>query len=84
MVIGICCISPLYNIRVFVLCAQFSLLASLVMLVTCRSVSFSGDLHHIYFLDMDMDDSVALKVFYYCIGIGLISHPQALICLHIF
>ena len=43
---------------------QFILLATLVVMVTYRAVPFSGHMHHIYVLDLDMDNDVAFLVSY--------------------
>ena len=76
-------LTPSYKIQILLLCLQFASLAPLVVLVMCQLVSFSGHLHHIFFMDMDMSDAVAFWVFHDLIGARLILHIQELIYLHI-
>ena len=65
MGLSMCCLPPLRNIRILILCVQFVLLSPLVVLVTYLAVSFSGHLHHMSFLSLDTADAVAFSVFYY-------------------
>ena len=58
---------------------QFILLATLVVMVTYRAVPFSGHMHHIYVLDLDMDNDVAFLVSYEPIGASLILNIRELI-----
>ena len=81
--IGTYCLLPSHNIRIFLLCVKFYLLAMLVVLVMRRSVSFSWNLHYMSFLELDMANDVAFPVFYYWIGAGFLLRIWALICLHI-
>ena len=48
----------LHNIIILLSFVQLVLLALLVALVTYRAVSFSGHLHHMSFLVLDMADAV--------------------------
>ena len=68
--------TPLHNIIIFLLCTQFDLLALLLMLVMFQLVSSSGHLHNMFFLEMDMADSVDFLVFYDWIGAGIFLHIQ--------
>ena len=58
MVIGTCCLSPSRNIIIFLLYAKFDSLVLWIMLVTCWSASFSGNLRHMYVLVLFMADVV--------------------------
>ena len=53
-------------------------------MVAYQSVSFSGHLHYMSFLVLDMDDALAFLVFCDLIGAGLLLHIMELICLDIF
>ena len=82
--IVMCCLLPCNNIRIFLLCAVFASLAPWIMMVTCRSVSFSEHLYRKYFLVLDMVDAVDFSMFYDWIGGGVILHILELRCLNIF
>ena len=77
-------LTPLHNIRIFLLCVQLFSLFLLVILVVYQVVSFSENMCHLSVLTLDMVDSVAWLVSCDGISVKLSLHIRALICLHNF
>ena len=74
MVLSTCGIPPLNTIKNFLLWVHIILLDPLVVLVTYWAVWFSGHLHHMSFLALDMAYAVAFLVFYEQICASIILH----------
>ena len=69
MRLSTCCITPLHNIIILLLCVQFVLLPLLVVLVAYQEGSFSGHLNHTPVLALDM----AYAVDFWCLITKLVQ-----------